>query len=79
MHKNKFMDQIVNNIYLINIKFDMCVKNIKNYDFQPLEFQISPNLIRMECKTYVLYNLIKDCCISFLLKIQYITSYLITY
>ena len=33
------MDQIVNNIYLINIKFDMCVKNIKNCDFQPLEFQ----------------------------------------
>ena len=39
IYKNKFIDQIVNNIYLINIKFDVCVKNIKNCDFQLLEFQ----------------------------------------
>ena len=31
MHKNEFMDHIVNNIQLIqNLTCDMCVKSVKN-------------------------------------------------
>ena len=37
---------------------------------------LSPNLIRMECKTHVIHHLIKYCHISFLLKTQYILPHL---
>ena len=35
--------------------------------------------IRMGCKIYVLYNLISDCHVSILFKIQYILTHLITF
>ena len=39
---------------------------------------VSPNLVRIGCKTYVLHHPIRNYHINILLKIQYILSHLIT-
>ena len=44
-----------------------------------IKLYMSPNLVRMGCKTHILHYSIRDCYISFSLKTQYILPHTITF